>query len=215
MDQDRFKGRVFQWIKGDNEGQAEFVLESRDGKLIFDSGNTIYIRELKEFMVEMGVPGMETLRIDPITGGTAVNNEIPGLNTPIDPPAAIPEPQPIGEEAIIMNLLEKQKKSSHLSFDVRLRIPVPTQEAYEFLSSTFDSDVIAQAIIRKAQKDIDIQLKEAAEKLRADLIPGIELKYGTDGNVRIEEATEGVRALSESHGPEGLQGVEVREGRKG
>jgi hypothetical protein len=212
MSQDRFKGRVFQWIKGDLEGQAEFVTESKDGKVFFDSGNSIFIKEIREFMVEMGVPGLETLRIDPITGSTAVG-DIPGLNTPIDAPAPVAEPQPIGEEAIILNLLEKQRKSSYIKFDRSISVPVPTPEAYDFLRSTFDSEVITSAIMKKAQKDIERELKEVADFIRFNLQSALELKYGNDGNVGIEETEKGVREVAQEVRPKGVQGVESGEDR--
>lgn len=204
MSQDKFQGRVFQWIKGEFEGQFERVLETRDGMLIFESDTEsnprrIRIPVLREFMIEHGVFGSD-IPVDTETG-----QEIPAAPQP--QVAVEAAPQLIGEEAVIFNLLEKQKQFDHIELDLRIKLPILTSKAYDFLLSTFDQEVISSAIIKKASKDIDEQLKSLAATAKAELISGIERKYNRN-EIGFKGGEERVREVPQENGHESVSRME-------
>lgn len=132
-----YVGRLYQWVGGDKVGQYEVVASEDAHEIKFDSGTTIAKADLRTFLVEQAIPGMDLrAAADPVA---------PGVLQPPPPP---PPPQPPTEDMVIEGILVKQQNYDTVMVSVPMRLP--SRRVNELLASMYDADTVGRIIGKRA-----------------------------------------------------------------
>lgn len=115
------ENKRFQWIKGDNYGLVEILLNQDNESLFFESGRKIFKTVLDEYMIELGANEESLIEIEPQFVNPAYSNKF------------IEQKNPIYET--ILKSKKKAKFTVRANFEIEIELP-PTM-TYDVLVDSF------------------------------------------------------------------------------
>lgn len=173
------KKQLYQWIKGDNTGNVEYVKEERLENNIhwiyFDSGKRVNVNLLNEYLIEVDSEDSaleinpDNINTDPeyipeIKTGPAMSKE---TYSNIIKKSALPV-KPVESP---LEILLKKQSSALKTLNVKVDIKLPNKNLYKVLESSFPDDNIKETITKVIIDSIDVDyIKTSIKDSIDDLI---------------------------------------------
>jgi len=162
------KKQIYQWIKGDNSGNVEYIkeekLENNIHWIYFESGKRVNANLLNEYLMEVD------------SEDSALEIAVDEINTDPDYVPPIRKPNPVAE-ATFKKIIEKstltespletllKKQSSALkTLNVKVDIKLPNKNLYKVLESSFPDENIRNVIEKVIVDSIDINYIKSSIK---------------------------------------------------
>jgi hypothetical protein len=159
----------YQWIKGDNTGTIEQLVNSVDGFMTFVSGRRINAELLHEFMIQVssetdildiGAPKVQTREeLESMTGLKYEGSKSTSAAEPENP---------------IIKLLEKQSKNNKIKITLEFDVNVPKKEVVELLQDSFEENVMDEVVKYSKNK---LNKKDIIDKVYSQLEEHIKIYY--------------------------------------
>lgn len=128
MNSDKESERLFQWIKGDNIGTIETVVEETANWTKFKSGRRINTSLISEFMID-------------IAEGALDSDDLTLSKTAIPPQTSVRSvPKGNVSENPIETLIKKSSKIYNDQIAVSFNLNIPSPELVKFISDSFGED---------------------------------------------------------------------------
>jgi hypothetical protein len=127
----------YQWIKGEDQGQVEELIESEGKFLKFASGRRCNRELINEFMIEI----QHDSDILPLGGEMKVSTK--NTTKRKSKPSVLeskPEPKNVQSNPII-SILDKSK-TKRTKLNIRMEMELPTKEFISVLQESFDDNIL-------------------------------------------------------------------------
>jgi hypothetical protein len=151
--------KLLQWIKGDNAGTVETVIEETSEWIKFQSGRRINTSLITEFMIDASKGAL-----DPTDLSLAVTAAPP--QTPVRP-----KPNGNVSENPIETLIKKSSKVYSDQISVSFNFTIPSTELVSFISDSFGEEETINCIKKYLTDQVSIDnLKDAIQDSIDDFI---------------------------------------------